>query len=254
MSCTRSRQEIQELVDGTLGAIRTAELRQHLDGCPSCRALADDLQRLRDVAATMEPIEPPDHVWMQVAGRLRQQGRVVDRPAGSAAGGGLRPAWLAIAAAMVVAVGAALWLVVSPANRADEAMQDAAGRIDATQDQGNAAAADAVQSGVEDLRQAERLLQSGVAKLREGLGSDDQGLPAPVAATLDTNLRILDQAIAESSSAVQKEPQDVAARDSLFGALQRKIALLQDTIALMNEMRKGNAAGVAQVVEGANKS
>ena len=46
----------------------------------------------------------------------------------------------------------------------------------------------------------------------------------------------------------------MAARNSLFDALQRKISLLQDTITLMNEMRKGNAAGVAQVVEGSNKS
>ena len=61
-------------------------------------------------------------------------------------------------------------------------------------------------------------------------------------------------AIAESSDAVKKEPQNVAARESLFDALQRKISLLQDTITLMNEMRKGNAAGVAQVVEGTNKS
>ncbi len=123
-----------------------------------------------------------------------------------------------------------------------------------TAQQGNAAGTDAVQSGVEDLRQAERLLQSGVAKLKEGLGTEDQALPTGVTATLDTNLQILDQAIAESSEALRKEPQNVAARNSLFEALQRKISLLQDTITLMNEMRKGNAAGVAQVVEGTNKS
>ena len=107
---------------------------------------------------------------------------------------------------------------------------------------------------MEDLRKAEQLLQSGVAKLKEGLGSDEQALPAGMAGTLDRNLQILDQAIAESSDALQKEPQNVAARNSLFEALQRKISLLQDTITLMNEMRKGNAAGVAQVVESTNKS
>ena len=104
------------------------------------------------------------------------------------------------------------------------------------------------------MRKAEQLLQSGVAKLKEGLGSDEQALPTGMAGTLDRNLQILDQAIAESSDALQKEPQNVAARNSLFEALQRKISLLQDTITLMNEMRKGNAAGVAQVVEGTNKS
>lgn len=253
MSCTRSQQDIQDLVDGALGAIRTAELQQHLDQCASCRALADDLQRLRDVAASMEPLEPPDHVWMQVAGRLRQEGRVTARPAVATAGRGGQ-AWLAVAAALILAVGASLWFVIAPANRpADEATANTvAQRTEA--EPGNAAATDAVQSGVEDLQKAERLLQSGVAKLRDGLGADGQTLPGAVATTLDSNLRILDQAIAESSSALQQEPQNVAARTSLFDALQRKISLLQDTIALMNEVRKGNAAGVAQVVEGSSKS
>jgi anti-sigma factor RsiW len=242
MTCTRSAQDIQDLIDGTLGPIRRAELEQHLARCPSCRALADDLQRIRDVAGTIEPLEPPDHVWLQVAGRLRQEGRVHDRPALPAARRA-QYVWVAVAAALVLAVGASLMLLMNRTPVTPEATTP-----------GNVAATDTVQSGVEDLRQAERLLQSGVAKLREGLGPEGQALPSAVASTLESNLQILDRAIDESSAALQKEPQNAAARTSLFDALQRKISLLQDTIALMNEMRKGNSAGVAQVVEGANKS
>ncbi|HEY7499633.1 MAG TPA: zf-HC2 domain-containing protein [Vicinamibacterales bacterium] len=244
MSCTRSRKDIQELVDGTLGRIREAELRQHLDECPSCRALFDDLQRVRDVAATIEPIAPPDHVWLQIAGRLRQEGRVQDAPAPIAHRH--QYVWLAIAAALVLAVGASL-VVLIPRITDSPSVADRSGA-------GNSPAADAVQSGVDDLRKAEQLLQSGAAKLKEGLGSGEDALPPAVVATLESNLQILDQAITESGAALQKDPQNVAARTSLFDALQRKISLLQDTITLMNEMRKGNAAGVAQVVEGGNKS
>ena len=244
MTCVKATEQIQELLDGTLGPIRTAELRQHLDECGSCRALHDDLQRVRDVAAGLEPLEPPDHVWIQIAGRLRQEGRVADRVDTPAPGA--HPAWFAIAAALVLAVGLSLYFVISGPSGGTAPETAAAG--------GNAPASDAVQSGVEDLQKAEQLLQSGVAKLREGLGSGDEALPAAVASTLDANLQILDRAIAESSQALQEQPQNVAARTSLFDALQRKISLLQDTITLMNEMRKGNAAGVAQVVEGVNKS
>jgi hypothetical protein len=241
MSCTRSRAAIQELVDGTLGAIRTAELRQHLETCESCRALADDLQRLRDAAASLDSLVPPSHLWLQIAGRLRQEGRVHDRPA-PVPPRRLQYAWLGVAAALVLAVGAALMLVVPRT-------PDDAGAPAPTAEQSNAAAADAVQSGIEDLRQAEKLLQSGVEKLKKGLGSDGQ-LPAEMARTLDANLQILDQAISDSSAAVRQDPQNLAARNSLFDALQRKISLLQDTINLMNEMRKGNAAGAAQVFDG----
>ena len=59
---------------------------------------------------------------------------------------------------------------------------------------------------------------------------------------------------AESRAALKSEPQSTVARDSLFNALRRKVAVLQDTISLMNEMRKGDAAGAAQVLEGVNKS
>ena len=242
MGCAR-RAEIQDLVDGTLGRLRAAELQQHVDTCDECRALVRDVEKIRDAAQSLDALAPPDHVWLQIAGRLRQEGRVAPQPV-------VEPshrhqyAWLAIAAALVLAVGASLFVVFprTPPPPAGVA-------------QGNAAASDTVESGVEDLRKAEQLLQSGVAKLKEGLGSEEQALPTAVTATLDSNLQILDQAIAESSSALQREPQNVAARNSLFDALQRKISLLQDTIALMNEMRKGSAAGVAQVVEGSgNKS
>jgi anti-sigma factor RsiW len=244
MTCVKATEQIQELLDGTLGPIRTAELRQHLDECAACRSLHDDLQRVRDVAAGLEPLEPPDHVWIQVAGRLRQEGRVADRVERPLPGA--HPAWFAIAAALVLAVGLSLYFVIADRSGGTAPETAVAG--------GNAPASDAVQSGVEDLQKAEQLLQSGVAKLREGLGSGDQALPPAVATTLDANLQILDRAIAESSQALQEQPQNVAARTSLFDALQRKISLLQDTITLMNEMRKGNAAGVAQVVEGVNKS
>ena len=79
MTCTRSIDDIQALVDGTLGPIRAAELERHLDECDDCRALADDLRRIRDVAETLGDPAPPDHVWLQIAGRLRQEGRVHDR-------------------------------------------------------------------------------------------------------------------------------------------------------------------------------
>jgi anti-sigma factor RsiW len=244
MTCTRSRSDIQELIDGTLGAIRSSELRLHLDTCAECRALYEDLQRIRDVAGTMPAMQPPDHIWMQIAGRLRQQGRVHDQPAPESTKHA-QHVWLAIAATLVLAVGSAIFMLI-PRGQDTAPPQTV---------ESNAAGSDSVQSGVEDLRKAEQLLQSGVAKLKEGLGAEQQGLPPAVADTLDRNLRILDQAISENSTALQQDPQNVAARSGLFDLLQRKISLLQDTIALMNEMRKGNAAGVAQVVDsGANKS
>src|SRR2546430_15670815 len=112
MSCERQIERIQELVDGTLGAIRRSELELHLDQCPECRALKDDLERIRDAAAALPVLPPPDGAWLQIAGRLRQEGRI----SGTAAAAPARRsyAWLAIAAALVLAAGVPLLVLFRP--------------------------------------------------------------------------------------------------------------------------------------------
>src|SRR4029078_7015358 len=102
----RNSARIQELVDGPLGAIRRTELEQHLGQCADCRALKEDLERIRDAAAALPALAPPDGAWLQIAGRLRQEGGV--REVAPAASRGMRYGWLAIAATLVLAAGISL--------------------------------------------------------------------------------------------------------------------------------------------------
>ena len=61
---------------------------------------------------------------------------------------------------------------------------------------------------------------------------------------------MIDQAIGESRAAVRAQPASEPAQQSLIENFKTKIGLLQDTVALINEMRKGNEAGAAQIVSG----
>jgi hypothetical protein len=70
---------------------------------------------------------------------------------------------------------------------------------------------------------------------------------------LKANMTVLDGAIGESREALKEEPENDVAQESLFEALRNKVALLQDTIALINEMRKGNQEGAARIVSGLNQ-
>ena len=79
MACSKYLNSIQERVDGTIGAIRRAELDMHLDTCAECRALLEDLQRIHDAAAELPALAPPDRAWLQIAGRLRLEGRISER-------------------------------------------------------------------------------------------------------------------------------------------------------------------------------
>jgi anti-sigma factor RsiW len=247
MNHERYRDAIQEMADGTLGTIRRAELEQHLAQCEPCRRMADDLRRIHDVAASLDHPAPPDRVWLQIAGRLRQAGRVAAPPQRTAARGRYAP--LAIAASLMLIVGASLYVLYSQVWRQDA--QQAA--TSATRD-GNPAQGDAVQGVESEFRLAEQHYQNAIAKLEEAAKSDNEVIDAKTAATLQKNLQVIDQAISESRAALRSEPQSAPARDSLFDALKRKVVLLQDTIALMNQMRKGDAAGAAQIVDSVNKS
>lgn len=248
MSCQRYRDAIQELADGTLGPIRRSELELHLDECDACRALAADLQRIRQTAGTLDRLQPPDRVWLQVAGRLRQEGRVVAPPRRVASQRHL--AMLAIAAALVLVVGGSLYLL----RPRDAGSPASPGLATTAPSPGNAAGADAVQVIGNELQLAEQHYQNAIAGLEQAVKSDDGTLDPQTAAMLRKSLGVIDQAIAESRAALRSEPQSPSALDSLFQALKQKVVLLQDTIALMNEMRKGDAAGAAQIVEGINKS
>jgi hypothetical protein len=246
MTCERHRQSIQELIDGTLGPIRKAELELHLDQCDDCRAFADDLRRIHDLAASLDELQPPDRVWLQVAGRLRQEGRVA--PTAVAPRARRSMAVLALAAALVLAVAGSILVLM----RAKDAPQGSGAPGAAAS--GNAATTDPVEDVAAEFRLAEQHLQNAIGKLEAAAKTDDDIIDAQTAASLQKNLQVIDQAIAESRAALQQEPQSTRARDSLFELLRRKVVLLQDTIALMNEMRKGDSAGAAQILNSPNKS
>ena len=264
MVCTQYREWIDELVDGTIVPIRRAELERHLAGCAACRALVADVETIRDTAASLDPLEPPAGVWLQIAGTLRQQGRVATRPQPAAKSPVHHTALMAIAATLLLLVGgsvAMLWTQFRGQNAASPTVATAPAVAPSPLPAGNAQADVAVESVETEFRLAEQHYQNAIAKLEQAArldqaakGGSQAALDPQTAAMLQKNLQVIDQAIAESRSALKAEPLSAPARDSLFDALRRKVALLQDTIALMNEMRKGNAAGAAQIVDGANKS
>ena len=247
MACSQYLNSIQEYVDGTLGPIRRAELEQHLASCDECRALAADLERLRESASSLRAVPPPDGLWLQIAGRLRQEGRIRDvAPARTRVP---RLALAAMAAGLIVAIGGGLYVLRSGAHRTSPpAATTTAAREPAS---GNAPDTKSVESVQNELAAAQTQYETAIAHLEQIAKANQGALDPQTSRTLQKNLAITDMAIADSSAAVHAEPTSVAAREALFDALRQKVALLQDTISLINDMRKGNNEGAAQVL---NKS
>jgi anti-sigma factor RsiW len=248
MACERNIERIHEAVDGTLGSIRRAELEMHLGECDDCRALYDDLVRIRDAASALPVLDAPDRVWLQIAGRLRQEGRLHEVST-SAPARRSYVAWLAAAAALVVVIGGAALMMnrSTPAPAAGSTAATAAARGSA----GNAAPGKSVEAVQTEVDAAQQQFEKAIADLEKVAKANQTALDPGTSQTIEKNLGIIDQAIAENRAAVKAEPASVAARETLFEALRQKVSLLQDTIALINEMRKGNNAAAAQLV---NKS
>jgi hypothetical protein len=230
--CHDIESRLSELVDGTLPPGELREVEAHLESCASCRGVRRDLERVRRAARLLGPVPPPDHVWLEVAGQVRPAAPPrVPRTSPAASQAAIRQ-WIGIAA-MLVLVTAGAYFVMRPPGAPNAPA-------------GNAAGADAVQAAKTEMERAAEDYEEAIRKLealaKEGSNALDPGL----AATLQRNIQTIDGAIAESRSAVDQAPQSVPARESLFEALKTKVGVLQATLNLMNEMRKGDQAAAAE--------
>lgn len=250
MTCSDSAQAIHALVDGTLDEAGRHQLETHLATCAACRTLAADLREIRRAARTLDPLTPPPAVRARVAAQIRAQA------ASPSATAGLRrwsvgARWLAAAATLVLVIGAALLLLRPPSPQPSSSVPGADTVAEA---QGSTTPDDLAQRVEAELTAAQQHYEAALASLERMAERGDPGADAHVAQTLRQNVALVDAAIADSRRALRVDPQSEPARESLFEALRRKVVLLQDTIALVNEMRKGNQAGAAAIAEGIKKS
>lgn len=247
---------ITDYVDGILDTRERAEIDSHLDSCVACRRLVDDLREIKGVAASLDLREPPIRSWtrleraIKLEAELRQSMESAQRSPTRWTQRALRSTsargWLAAAAALVVAT--VVGLKFMPAGTRQTARPPAVDTAQAAPE--TAAATVAAQSVETELRQAEDHYEKAIKGL-EQIANAEQGVFDPrTAATLRKNLAVIDQAIGESRAALRAEPASEPAQESLLENFKSKIALLQDTVALINEMRKGNDAGAARIVSG----
>ena len=237
---------LHEYVEETLDAAARSEVEQHLAACVTCRQFVDDLREIRSVAASLDPRDPPVRAWTRLERAIKLEQERHPAPAHAAARKerAVPFRWLAVAAALVLAT--FVGLRFKPATTTLYAPAPTVTTIP----EAPAAAGDAARSVETELQQAEDHYEKAIKGL-EQIASAEKGVFDPrTAATLQKNLAVIDQAIGESRAALRQQPTSEPAQQSLMESFKAKIALLQDTVALINEMRKGNDAGAARAVSG----
>ena len=246
MSCHDYSDAIAEFVDGALDPTRQRELGRHVEGCPACRALVADLKTIQAAAFTLDRIELPPHLLPALRARLADEplpaarGRLVAFPVSR----GARTAWLAAAAALLVITTAGILSLLRPVEPGGtpQAAAQAAGTP-----------ADPVASVQAELQLATEHYEKAIQQLEQIARSDDSALDPQVAAVFQKNLQVIDQAIGESRAALQTQPASATVQEGLFDAMRSKVALLQQTVELINEMRKGNQAETGRLIQGLNQ-
>jgi anti-sigma factor RsiW len=246
---------LNDFIDGSLGAAERVEIEQHLAGCASCRQTVDDLREILRAIGEAEPLDAPVRAWSRLERAIRMEREDVAAPGARGLAAresqadrgnrqrGSRQAlspwvpWLAAAAALVLAV--AIGMRYVPARHVGVAETGAP-----------ATGGGAALSVETELRQAEAHYENAIKGLEAIANSEQSELDPRTAATLQKNLAVIDQAISESRAAVRAQPASEPAQQSLIDGFKTKIGLLQDTVALINEMRKGNEAGAARIASG----
>ena len=248
---------IHDYLDDALDVPARTELERHLAGCAECRRLVDDLRDISKAVAGLkdEWREPPVRAWGRLERAIRlehehgarrvQQGdaaahaEVPVKPSSSTA---LRLVpWLAAAAVLILATAVGLQFRAGRRAGPDATTATPGASI---------ASGDAARAVEAELRAAEEHYTRAITGLEQITKTEQGALDPGTAATLQKNLAVIDQAISESRAALRTQPASEPAQESLVENFKAKITLLQDTVALINEMRKGNDAGAARIVSG----
>jgi hypothetical protein len=247
MTCRDVTPLLSAYLDRSLDADAHAQVGSHLDGCDGCRVLVEDLHHIRSAARSLGPITPPDHIWLEIAGRIRLEHggpQPQSQPAGTRPSS--RPGrsdmfqWLGLAAALLI-VTAGVYVVARP---------DAPAPAPVVIADSNAGTTPTVETVEDTLQRAEAEYEKAIAQLEQIVKSGDPAVSQAALATLQRSVTTIDSAIAESRAALTDNPASQPARTSLFDALGSKVSLLQRTVVLMNEMRQGDAAGAAEAAAG----
>lgn len=242
MSCQEHEVLIGDAVDGTLDEASRQRLDAHLAVCEACRQMADDFSVIRSTSLALERPVPSPQVWRRIAAAVEGDRR------GRRFFGLHLPAWPQLAAAavaivLVAGIGWMAWRDLAP--------------VAGPEPDGQIAVTDLTDTDPQpvdvELKLAEAQYVTAISGLETITKTSSTELDPETADVLQANLMVIDEAIGESRAALQEEPASELAQDSLFEALRNKVALLQDAVSLINEMRKGNQEGAARIVSGLNQ-
>lgn len=227
---------LNDFVDGELPPAERSEVRDHLDGCELCRGELEGLVALlADARALPREVAPPRDLWDGIAARLQDRSPAARPEAASTPVIAVdfrpasRPAWrrwapMAAAAMVLVALSSGLTAYLVRA-RAETQVAVVPVPVPTAVDTRPVSALAA-------FRPTEQEFIGTVETLQAQLEAGRPRLAPQTVATIEENLRIIDQAIAEARAALERDPANVDLPHMLSGVYRKKVELLQSAVQL----------------------
>jgi anti-sigma factor RsiW len=221
MNCQELDLRLDDWLDGALTGDAAREVESHLAGCAACRERERELrQLLAHAAALPRSLAPARDLWPGIAEQI---------------GGGWSSwlAWstrgfqpLALAAAAVVVVGLAALVLTKLGPERVRTVTMPAASPSATTLVAAGSAADPV------LAQAEREYEDAAKALLEALQRHRGLLPAEDLARVESNLQVIDRALAEVREALVKDPKSPELNRMLVATHRKKVDVLRRVVRL----------------------
>jgi anti-sigma factor RsiW len=269
MDCAEFDDRLADYLEGTLDAADRRAIDVHLASCMRCSALVRDLEDIRASAARLPELAPSSDLWSGIARRI--EAPVVPLAARTAPNVARRPMMdrlrtAAIAAALVaVTAGVTYTLTISrTGGRADTAVAanqppvanrdtiaptfggDSARRAVPAARETMASATPASGSDTETAERGKTPVQRvrdvpeavtysrEIDRLRTIFARNRALLDPRTAAIIEANLKVIDDAIAQSKAALAQDPASRFLTDQLNSALDKKLELLRTAALLPN--------------------
>jgi anti-sigma factor RsiW len=229
--------KLSDYLDDELQDSERAAVEAHLQGCPACSAVLNDLQRViaRAQAAADAARPPHTNLWNGVAGRIdriRQPRRV-----------SFTVTQLAAAAVLLIGVSAGIsWRLKTSISDGPEGPHY--DRASASADRAAGSSADSPSGSSADLQLrpdgvsligvslADDQYDAAVADLERALKQGRGKLDTATIAIVEQNLQTIDQAIAQAREALAADPANSYLTGHLVEARRRKLDLLRRATAL----------------------
>jgi anti-sigma factor RsiW len=253
MDCTAFDERLADYLEGDLAPAERRQVEAHLVSCSGCAALVRDLEEIRVGASALTDLMPSRDLWNDLANRI--EAPVVPLTTRSTANVTVRRTFDrvklgAIAAALVAVTAGVTYLLTVAENRSATMAPDVAVVAPLTSPDSNNSTVvrpqppvAAIQSPVAPRASSAQPVRNVPAavtysreidRLRTIFQQSRAQLDPRTAAIIEANLKVIDDAIAQSRAALAQDPASRFLTDQLNSALDKKLELLRTATLLPN--------------------